>query len=123
MIKSVSKKVFNLEFCENCGSLLYPSRDKDGNQVLVCRSCEYTKKVDEKKATENYRISSKIAHSETEFTPIIEEDVNILGTVNEECEKCGNGTAKYWHVQTRSGDEAMTTFYRCTKCQHTWREY
>ncbi|MHA1299173.1 MAG: transcription factor S, partial [Candidatus Helarchaeota archaeon] len=21
------------------------------------------------------------------------------------------------------GDEAMTTFFRCTKCRFTWREY
>jgi DNA-directed RNA polymerase subunit M len=26
-------------------------------------------------------------------------------------------------VQTRSIDESMTQFYRCTKCGHTWRDY
>ena len=112
-----------MQFCDECGSLLYPSRDKKGKQVFICRSCGYKKNVDEEKSSENYRIGGKIEHSETDFTAVIEEEINILGVVNEECEKCGNLKAHYWHVQTRSGDEAMTTFYRCTKCKHTWREY
>ena len=70
-----------------------------------------------------YKIGNKIVHNETEFTPIIEEEIDILGIVNEECEKCHNKEAYYWHIQTRSGDEAMTTFYRCTKCGYSWRSY
>ncbi|MBD3227416.1 MAG: transcription factor S [Candidatus Lokiarchaeota archaeon] len=115
----------HVEFCEECGQLLYPSRDKDGNKIFICRSCGYTRKLDkeEEKASENYRIGNKIEHSETEFTPVIEEEINVMGEVNEECSKCGHNKAYYWHVQTRSGDEGMTTFYRCKKCKHTWREY
>ncbi|MEM3032488.1 MAG: transcription factor S, partial [Nitrososphaerota archaeon] len=40
-----------------------------------------------------------------------------------ECPQCGNNEAKWWTVQTRSADEPMTQFFRCTKCGHTWREY
>jgi DNA-directed RNA polymerase subunit M len=109
-----------MKFCEECGQLMYPSKDKDGKTVLICRSCGY--KIEEEETGE-YRIGNKIEHDETEFTPVIEEEVSILGVVSEECSKCGNNKAYYWHVQTRSGDEAMTTFYRCTKCKHTWREY
>jgi len=113
-----------MEFCDECGALLYPSRDKNGNQILMCRSCGYKKTLDkDKESAETYRIGNKIQHTESELTAIIEEEINILGIVNEECEKCGNKKAYYWHIQTRSGDEAMTTFYRCTKCKHTWREY
>ncbi len=114
-----------LEFCDECGSLMYPSKDKNGKTIFICRSCGKKKEVDEKedKNSESYRIGSKIEHSETDFTPIIEEDINVLGVINVICEKCGNNEAQYWHIQTRSGDEAMTTFYRCTKCKHTWREY
>ena len=114
-----------MEFCEECGSLLYPSKNKEGKKVLICKSCGFEKVIDEtnEKVTADYKIGNKIVHNETEFTPIIEEEIDILGIVNEECEKCHNKEAYYWHIQTRSGDEAMTTFYRCTKCKHTWREY
>jgi len=40
------------------------------------------------------------------------------------CPKCAIVVdTQYWAVQTRSGDEAPTRFYRCMKCKHTWREY
>ena len=39
------------------------------------------------------------------------------------CEKCGNDEAYWWMVQTRSIDESTTQFYRCTNCEHTWRDY
>ncbi|GAH37902.1 unnamed protein product, partial [marine sediment metagenome] len=43
--------------------------------------------------------------------------------VGEKCKKCGNEKAFFWTVQTRSGDEAETKFFKCTKCEFTWREY
>lgn len=44
-------------------------------------------------------------------------------TIKIECEKCGNDEAVWWMLQTRSADEPTTQFYRCTKCQYTWRDY
>jgi DNA-directed RNA polymerase subunit M/transcription elongation factor TFIIS len=38
-----------------------------------------------------------------------------------ECPKCGNRQAFWWIVQTDSADEPSTQFFRCTKCNHTWR--
>jgi DNA-directed RNA polymerase subunit M/transcription elongation factor TFIIS len=38
-----------------------------------------------------------------------------------ECPKCGNKHAFWWIVQTDSADEPSTQFFRCTKCNHTWR--
>jgi len=37
------------------------------------------------------------------------------------CPECGNIQAYWWIVQTDSGDEPSTQFFRCTKCNHTWR--
>lgn len=42
-------------------------------------------------------------------------------TDTEVCPKCGNKQARWWIVQTDSGDEPSTQFFRCTKCMHTWR--
>jgi DNA-directed RNA polymerase subunit M/transcription elongation factor TFIIS len=44
--------------------------------------------------------------------PIIDTEV---------CPKCGNNKARWWIVQTDSADEPSTQFFRCTKCNHTWR--
>jgi DNA-directed RNA polymerase subunit M len=51
------------------------------------------------------------------------ESVQTLPTTRVTCPKCGHGEAFHWMVQTRGGDEAMTQFFRCTKCERTWREY
>lgn len=41
-----------------------------------------------------------------------------------ECPKCDNKKAFFMQIQTRSADEPMTTFYKCTNwdCQHKWKE-
>lgn len=39
----------------------------------------------------------------------------------EGCPECGNIQAYWWIVQTDSGDEPSAQFFRCTKCNHTWR--
>jgi DNA-directed RNA polymerase subunit M/transcription elongation factor TFIIS len=38
-----------------------------------------------------------------------------------ECPKCRNRQAFWWIVQTDSADEPSSQFFRCTKCNHTWR--
>ena len=50
-------------------------------------------------------------------------DIQSLPIEKEPCSKCGNEEAYSWQRQTRSGDEPATRFYRCVKCEHTWREY
>ncbi len=54
---------------------------------------------------------------------IEEEKIHTMPTTNVECPKCGNNEAFWWFLQTRGGDEPTTQFYRCKKCEHTWREY
>ena len=47
----------------------------------------------------------------------------LESTVPIDCEKCHNKEGVSWTFQTRSADEPETKFYRCTKCNHTWRDY
>jgi transcription factor S len=51
------------------------------------------------------------------------EAPNAMPTTTIQCAKCGNMTAFWWMLQTRSADEATTQFYRCTECSYTWRNY
>ncbi len=52
-----------------------------------------------------------------------EQKLRTLPTVKVECPKCGNNLAFAWQVQTRGSDESSTQFFRCTKCEFTFREY
>ncbi len=73
-----------------------------------------------------YRVVNKIRHSFNEETIVIdgdEQELSVLPTTVIACPKCHHPLAYYWMVQTRSADEAMTTFLRCLKCSYTWRDY
>ena len=52
-----------------------------------------------------------------------EQSIKTMSQVKMQCPKCDNDKAYWWMVQTRSIDESMTQFYRCTKCSYTWRDY
>ena len=51
------------------------------------------------------------------------EKVEIHPKIKIECSKCKNKVAYYWTQQTRGADEPETRFFKCTKCNYTWREY
>ncbi|MFQ6010336.1 MAG: transcription factor S [Candidatus Aenigmatarchaeota archaeon] len=109
-----------MEFCDKCGGLLVPKK-KGKKAILICRKCGKRKtKVDKKGikiTTEGEKHEKKIVVVERKarFEALPKTDI--------ECPKCGNMEAYWWMQQTRSGDEPPTRFYRCTKCNHTWREY
>ncbi|MFW9830710.1 MAG: transcription factor S [Candidatus Thorarchaeota archaeon] len=114
-----------MEFCPECSSMLSPQKEGK-KKMLVCQSCGYTKRLTSK-TQEKYRLGETIEHiPEKEETVVIDKELlnqQTMPTVRAVCPKCNNKEAYYWQVQTRSGDEAMTTFYRCTQCGQTWREY
>lgn len=82
---------------------------------FACRTCgkEASKKVDVKIITK----------APKESMVVIEDNTPDLPKTVKECKKCKNNEAYYWLIQTRSGDEPPTQFFKCTKCKHTWREY
>ncbi|MBI4739461.1 transcription factor S [Candidatus Woesearchaeota archaeon] len=102
-------------FCQKCRSLLLP-KTLEGKRVLVC-SCGYSSTISATKLTEN------VSKKHDMKVEVADKDFETLPTTTEYCPKCGNDSAYYWLQQTRSGDEAETKFLRCTKCNHTWRDY
>jgi len=38
------------------------------------------------------------------------------------CGKCGCRRVKKFELQTRSGDESATTFYKCVECKAQWKK-
>ncbi len=100
-----------MEFCPKCGAVLIQKRKNYG-----CARCEYSTKNKVKiKTFEKIEGKNKIA--------VIKKEMNTLPVVVERCKKCGNEKAYFWTIQTRAGDEAETKFFKCTKCEWTWREY
>jgi len=113
-----------MEFCENCGKRLVQEK-KGKDIVLVCQKCGIQKKM---KGHGNVAVPSPIKETKPfqESIAVIgrkEQKLRTLPTVRMECPKCGNNLAFVWQVQTRGSDESSTQFFRCTKCNFTFREY
>jgi len=88
---------------------------KEGNAYYICPKGHYEEKMN------NNLITKKISR-ENKIT-VISERAKAETITKAKCSKCGNDSAYTWIVQTRSGDEGPTIFYRCTKCNYTWRVY
>ena len=101
-------------FCPKCGTLMFPKREKE-ETFMMCNSCKYIQKNTDIKIVD--KSSRKSADIE-----IVEHDHNVNPIVNAKCKKCGNNKAHTWEIQTRSADEPATKFFRCEKCQFTWRD-
>ena len=102
-------------FCPKCGSILRP-KDKGGKKVLYC-SCGFSQAP---QGDETAPIKEIVASAKK--IEVI-ENVEVNPKVKILCDKCGNKIAYYWTQQTRGADEPETRFFKCTKCNHTWREY
>ncbi len=105
-----------MKFCPKCGSRL-KNKQMDGKMVLACIKCDYSEEGIERK--------SEVINRDDVALKIIGEESNIetMPTIKIDCPKCGHDTAVWWMLQTRSADEPTTQFYRCVKCNHTWRHY
>jgi DNA-directed RNA polymerase subunit M len=97
---------------------MLPKQIKEG-PVLVCNACGH---VQEGAKLEEYKVIKKAEPGE-EITVVEKESKPALPTTRIRCPECGHGASYWWLQQTRGADEPTTRFYRCTKCDHTWREY
>ncbi len=104
-----------MKFCPKCEVRL---KKNNSNSALSCPKCGYTESGSkETKKKKHDEIKSEINVLDEN------EGKETLPTIKIDCEKCGNDQAVWWMLQTRSADEPTTQFYRCIKCNHTWRNY
>ena len=97
-------------FCSKCGSMMFP---RDGKYVCQCGEVQELGKAE-----------CFTTDSMNKETAVIDEKVAAtLPKTRIICPECGNTEAYYVLMQTRSADEPETRMYRCTKCNHAWREY
>lgn len=101
-----------MKFCPNCEVRL-----KKSDSGLKCPKCDYTEG--------STSTTKKVQEEEISELNVLDESEGkeTLPTIKIDCEKCGHTEAVWWMLQTRSADEPTTQFYRCTQCNHTWRNY
>ncbi|MEW5840781.1 transcription factor S [Nitrososphaera sp.] len=105
-----------MRFCPQCQARLKPS-----GESVVCPKCGYKSR---KEASEGKSVTEvKQVSGSNASLKVMDDEKPALPTINIPCPQCGNDTAVWWMLQTRSADEATTQFFRCTKCNHTWRNY
>lgn len=115
-----------MRFCPDCGTILAQIRvSKTSENTAIkdqCPKCGYSDVYSPRTQSTKTVGSTK---SEEPIVVISKEDLKFRTTPTQraECPKCQNNLAEIWQVQTRSGDEGATQFFRCTKCDHTWRLY
>jgi len=102
-------------FCPECKSLLFSS----GGQ-LKCRKCGFIRKIES-----GDQMTKKKERTENEITIVDDEEdqLKTMPTIQIKCPKCGNNLAIWWLRQLRAADESEVRFFRCTECDHTWRQY
>eukprot|EP01137_Pigoraptor_chileana_P021059 Opistho-2@84289 len=107
-----------LLFCPTCANVLIVEQGSASFR-FKCQTCPYM-----------YDITQAISHKK--YTKLKEVD-DVLGgteawenvdTTEVTCPKCSNDSAYFMQIQTRSADEPMTVFYKCTNhdCNHQWRD-
>jgi transcription factor S len=101
-----------MEFCEKCRAIIIVQDDKP-----ICPSCGFKPKKKPKiESSERLNVREGVA-------VIKEKEGNVYPIVDMECPKCESKKAYFWTTQTRAADESETKFYKCVKCEHTWRKY
>ena len=85
-----------------------------------CRKCGHIEKI---KSQRGLILREEVNEKVTIPVFDTEKNKDKLSTVEVDCGKCGNNQAVWWIQQTRSGDEPATRFFKCLKCNYTWREY
>ena len=89
---------------------------------LECRKCGYIRKIEQ---ADTDKVNKKKSRTENEIVIVDDEEdkLKTMPTIQIKCPKCGNNLAIWWLRQLRAADESEVRFFRCTECEHTWRQY
>ena len=113
----------SVDFCPKCETRMIPLKKKHARTVtliLSCPKCRY-----EKKATRPNSFISNVKTIQLENLIILgkkEQRLRTTPTFTIDCPKCGNNRAYAWLVHLGSLEQSSTKFYRCTKCNYTYRD-
>ncbi len=98
-------------------------KHQENNFICSCGYKEAAAGKVEFKEVKASKPKTEDSRPRTEDRGVKTENKDTMPVVDQACPKCGNPKAYWWEQQTRAADEAATQFFRCTKCNHTWRKY
>ena len=111
-----------INFCPKCGALLQVT--KKSSPTLRCPKCKYKEPLKKEEAMQKIRVNVGKPVEIAVVDEDEEETFRLLPTIRIVCETCGNTQSETWNVE--AADETIhstVTFFRCTKCKTTRREY
>ena len=82
----------------------------------VCASCGH-------KTGKALKIKSSEKMDKKETVAVIKSGEGTYPVVEMKCPKCKHNKSYFWTQQTRAADASETKFYKCVKCNHSWRAY
>lgn len=86
------------------------------DEKAVCANCNHRLK-------RSIKIKSSEKIGRKEGIAVIKQKEDIYPVVEMKCPECKNKKCFFWTQQTRAADESETKFFKCVKCNHTWRVY
>lgn len=109
-----------LSFCPYCTNMLMMTQKDDGCNRFYCLTCPYEFKIDGFQMYDR----KKLARKEVDDALGGKGAWDNVDQTFAQCpvDACGGDKAYFFQLQIRSADEPMTTFYKCVKCSHQWRE-
>lgn len=104
-------------FCPFCVNILSVLKNELTFNILACSTCDYKREID-------IEITETVKYTRNKEEKILDEDKEWkhADTTETICPRCHHTKAFYIQMQTRSGDEGSTLFYKCSGCKHTWKE-
>lgn len=109
-----------MKFCPWDGSILIlDNQSTHGGFRFRCPVCFYVNKI----AVEDTLVF-RTKYEAKKIDDILggEEAWKNVPETDATCPHCHNKRAYYMQLQTRSADEPMTVFYKCTACKEQWKE-
>ena len=113
-----------MEFCPDCKKRLTMLKKTENKLVvllLVCQKCGYKKQAT-RPIINNHRYLNPDSQLGVAIIGKREKKLRTLPMVKTECPKCRNKFAYAWQVQIKKLEESATQFFRCTRCNYTFRE-
>lgn len=121
LIKKWNNDYFVLIYIQKLKTILCNLSNKDIFNKLVSKSFKahelvYMTHQELRPDLWNELIELKKIKDENKFSPKIEASTDDFT-----CFKCKSKKCTFYQLQTRSGDEPMTTFVTCIECGNRWR--